>query len=319
MTTPNPAQKRMARLLESLTTGEGIRPSALDTVKLMRASRSVPRCPVMYEPSIVIVCQGRKRGHLGGRTYVYDPHHYLVLSVPLPFECETEAADDGPMLGLSVRVDVSVVSELLLTLGNRTDDTASSPESDAEAGIASTPLDDAMSSAALRLLECLASPADAQILGPQIVREITYRVLTGPHGASLRALVAVNHRLGKIQRALWRMHAAYADPVDVATLSDECAMSPSSFHHHFKAVTATSPVQYLKSIRLHKARMLMVQEGLNAGQAASRVGYESPSQFSREFKRFFGAPPLTEVSRLRDQLGLADATPAHRGATLAAR
>jgi transcriptional regulator GlxA family with amidase domain len=168
----------------------------------------------------------------------------------------------------------------------------------------STPLDTALSEAAVRLLESLLSPVDAQILGPQIVREITYRILCGNHGDALRALVALNGRLGQVQRALERMHANYSQPLDVTSLANEAGMSVSAFHHNFKAITATSPLQYLKTIRLHKARMLMVQEGAGAGVAADRVGYESTSQFSREFRRFFGTTPLDEASRIRAMLGL---------------
>jgi AraC-like DNA-binding protein len=291
---------RMTECLISLATGEGVRPSILDGVKLMRANRSIPRTPVLYEPSIVIVGQGRKRGHLGGRVYTYDPHNYLVLSVPMPFECETEIGPHGPMLAVSIRVDLAVLSELLMKMDRRS---MASDESDTY-GMYSTPLDLSLSEATVRLLECLSCPTEAQILGPQIVREITYRVLCGPRGGSLRALIAINGRLSHIQRALEHMHAKYAEVIDVARLAEETGMSVSAFHHNFKAVTATSPLQYLKTIRLHKARMLMAVEGLSAGGAADRTGYQSASQFSREFKRFFGATPQAEATLMRRMLGL---------------
>ena len=152
--------------------------------------------------------------------------------------------------------------------------------------------------------KALSCPTEAQILGPQIVREITYRVLCGPRGGSLRALIAINGRLSQIQRALEHMHAKYAEVIDVASLAEETGMSVSAFHHNFKSVTANSPLQYLKTIRLHKARMLMAVEGLNAGGAADRTGYQSASQFSREFKRFFGATPHEEATFVRRMLGL---------------
>lgn len=294
------SNRRTTELLNSLITREGVRPSILDGVKLMRANRSVPRTPVLYEPSIVIVGQGRKRGYLGGRIYTYDPHNYLVLSVPMPFECETEIGPGGPLLAISIRVDLSVLSELLLKMDRK----SMTLEGNDTHGMYSTPLDLALSEATVRLLESLSCSIEAQILGPQIVREITYRVLCGSRGGSLRALVAVNGRLSQIQRALERMHADYPQGIDVASLAEDAGMSVSAFHHNFKAVTATSPLQYLKTIRLHKARMLMAVEGLSASTASDRAGYQSPSQFSREFKRFFGATPQQEASVLRAMLGL---------------
>jgi AraC-like DNA-binding protein len=294
------SNRRMTELLDAVTTGEGTRPSILDGVRLMRAARPQPRTPVLYEPSIVIVGQGRKRGYLGSQTYTYDPHNYLVLSVPMPFECETEPGPDGPMLAVSIRIDLAVLGELMI----RMDCGPLRPGPHGTHGMYSTPLDLALSEATVRLLECLSSPVDAKVLGPQIIREITYRTLCGERGDSLRALIALNGRFGQIQRALQRIHDNYSQTLDIASLAADAGMGVSAFHHNFKAVTSTSPVQYLKTIRLHKARMLMVQEGIGAGMASDRVGYESTSQFSREFKRFFGATPLDEAARVRSMLGL---------------
>jgi AraC-like DNA-binding protein len=290
----------MTELLNALVEREGSWPSILDGVQLKRANHSVARAPVLYEPSIVIVAQGQKRGYLGGRVYTYDPYNYLVLSVPMPFECETEIGPNGPLLAVSIRVDLTVLSELLMKMDRKP---VTFDERDTH-GMYSTSLDLDLSAATVRLLESLTCPTDAQILGPSIVREITYRVLCGARGGSLRALIAVNGRVSQIQHALSRMHANYALEIDVASLAEEAGMSVSAFHHNFKAVTTTSPLQYLKSIRLHKARLLMAVEGLNAGGAADRAGYQSASQFSREFKRFFGATPQKEATRLRAMIGL---------------
>ena len=222
----------------------------------------------------------------------------------MPFECETEVGPHGPLLAVSISVDLAVLSELLM----KTDRKPAPPAESDTYAMYSTPLDLALSEATVRLLESLACPTEAQILGPQIMREITYRVLRGARGGSLRALIAMNGRVSRVQRALERMHADYAQEFDVASLAEDSGMSVSAFHHNFKAVTATSPLQYIKTIRLHKARMLMALEGLNAGIAADRAGYQSPSQFSREFKRFFGATPQEEATRVRAMLGL-DAPP----------
>jgi AraC-like DNA-binding protein len=290
------ANRRMTSLLGALATQEGMHPSTVDGVQLMRASHPIRRTQVLYEPGIVIVGQGRKRGYLGDQVFTYDAHNYLVLSVPLPFECETEA----PMLAVSIRVDLAVLGELLMKMGGAHGSaTPAIPQ-----GIYSTKLDLQLSETTVRLLECLANPVDTRILGPQIVREITYRVLCGEQGGALRAAAALHSRFGQVNRTVQRIHVEYARDLTVEELAETAGMSASAFHQNFKAVTSTSPLQYLKTIRLHKARILMVHEGLRAGIAAERVGYESSSQFSREFKRLFGASPIEETERVRRMLGV---------------
>ncbi|HEX3744641.1 MAG TPA: AraC family transcriptional regulator [Bryobacteraceae bacterium] len=295
------ANRRMTCLLSALAK-EGLHPTAIEGVQLMRASQPIPRSQVLYEPGIVIVGQGRKRGYLGDRVFTYDAHNYLVLSVPLPFECETEASPQKPVLAVSIRVDLAMLSELLMKMdGPRAAADPAVPQ-----GIYSTTLDLKLSEATVRLLECLAAPADIRILGPQIVREITYRVLCGEQGSALRAAAALHSRFGQVNRTVQRIHSDYAREITVEELAETAGMSVSAFHQNFKAVTSTSPLQYLKTIRLHKARMLMVHEGLRAGMAARSVGYESSSQFSREFRRLFGASPLEETERVRRILGVAE-------------
>lgn len=307
----SPAQARMVQLLGTLAPGEGFTSSVLDGVKFMRTNVCTPRVPVMYEPSIVIVAQGRKRGFLGSQAFIYDAQHYLVLAVPLPFECETEATPDEPMLAISIRVDLGVIAELLMMLN----DTRGPIESEPRA-VYATPLDPTLSDAVLRLLESLASPHDARILGPAIVREICYRVLTGSQGDMIRAALTHQDHFGRISKALRRIHADFACDLDVPMLAREAGMSLAVFHAQFKAVTETSPMQYVKTTRLHQARLLMVHDGLNVSAAATRVGYESASQFSREFKRLFGVSPVDDVKRMRgDHAGQAsgDAQRAKRG------
>jgi AraC-like DNA-binding protein len=296
----NLTPRRMVELLELLTTREGLHPSELPGVRLMRTSRPLPRQPVLYEPSMIFIAQGRKCGYLGDQAFLYDANHYLVSSVPLPFECETFAGEHGPLLGMKVDIDMTVLGELLLRLppGRPIDPDAGTRS------IYSTPIDPVLGQTAVRLLEAIANPADRAVLGPSLIRELTYRVLCGKHGDSLRALAGMHGRLAHVLRAIQRIHDDYAKPIDVSSLADDVAMSVSAFHHHFKSVTATSPLQYLKSIRLHKARLLMAQDGLGAAEAAAKVGYESASQFSREFKRFFGHTPSAELNRLREMLGL---------------
>ncbi len=287
-------KKRLVELLDLLAVNEWFTESLLKEVKFIRSNKSAPRSPAVYEPSIVIIAQGRKRIYLADEVYTYDPYNYLVLSVPLPFDCETIASPQEPLLGVSISVDATIVSELLLEMDDNRVLSGSMPR-----GIYSTLLTEALIGATTRLLECLRNPLDGRILGPQIVREIIYRVLCGEQGGALRSLAARHSGFSQIAKVLKRMHTEFDAKFDIGTLADEANMSVSSFHSNFKAVTAASPLQYLKSVRLHKARILMTQDGVNVSTAASKVGYESASQFSREFKRYFGSTPGNEADRMR--------------------
>lgn len=291
------ANPRLVALLDKLAREEGMRPSCLPGVGFMRSSRHVVRAPIVYEPGIFIVARGRKTGYLGKRKIIYDANHYLVLSVPLPFECETEGTPDKPLLGVSISVTPAAVSELLLQMRPLRHDRNEEVEA-----MQSTALDETLSDITVRLLESLRHEDDARILGPQIVREIIYHVLRGKLGKNLRALAAPDSHFGRISRVLNRMHVDFARPHDMATLAQDAGMSVSAFHARFKAVTTSSPLQYLKNVRLHKARLLMVHDGVNVGTAAAQVGYESASQFSREFKRFFGDSPAAVAAHLRKSL-----------------
>jgi AraC-like DNA-binding protein len=297
----------MAALLKQLAPSEGYTLSALDEVKFMRSNRPVSLTPVLYEPCICIVVQGRKRGYLGDEVYVYDPQHYLVLSVPLPFYSETEASEEEPLLALAIRIDRSTLADLLVAIDQCDGSVAAAPK-----GMMSTPMDARLGGSVLRLLEALSSPLDARVLGPAIVREICFRVLMGEQGGAMRAALSSQGHFGKIAKALRRIHADYAGALDVTMLAGEANMSVPAFHVHFKAVTQLSPIQYLKSARLHQARLLMVRNDMTASSASARVGYESPSQFSREFKRFFGRSPGEEAELMKRSLALMPAEQAAR-------
>lgn len=295
----SPASAKMVHLIEKLAPSEGYTQSALDSVRLMRSDRPLGRTPVFYEPSIVIVCQGRKLGFLGNDVYVYDADHYLVLSVPLPFSTETQASPEEPMLGVSIRLDLVELSELITQIGAE-----GCVPNDAPNGIVSTRLDEQLTDATVRLLETLTAPMDAKILGPGLVREICYRVLTGVQGGAMRAALSHHGRFGRIAQAMKRIHSDFAAPLNVTVLAEEARMSVPAFHANFRAVTQTSPIQYVKSTRLHQARLMMIRDGATAAAAAGRVGYESASQFSREFKRFFGRTPVEEARDMRETFSL---------------
>jgi AraC-like DNA-binding protein len=287
-------KNKMVSQLEFLALGQGHIPSLLPGVTFIRADKPTQRSPVAYEPSIVLVAQGSKQGYVGDEVFRYDAYNYLVLSVPLPFECRTEASPEKPLLALSIKVDPTSLLELLSTM-----EETSEHETLVPLGFYASPLNEELISAAVRLLECLHSSTDTRVLGTQIVREIIYRVLCGEQGGALRAVASMNSRFGRIARVLRRIHLDYQNRFDIETLAREVNMGTSTFHSCFKSVTAVSPLQYLKSVRLHKARLLMMQDGLNVSTAAYKVGYESASQFSREFKRFFGNNPIDDAARMK--------------------
>ncbi|WP_165068749.1 AraC family transcriptional regulator [Paludisphaera rhizosphaerae] len=293
----NDDRSRLARLLDEIAVNEGVQPTPVDGVRVLRRSHTLARAPIVYDPRIIIVGQGRKRAYLGDQVYTYDPLNYLVLSVPMPAECEAEATPEEPILVVTIDVDPAMLGEMLLEM-----DEPSPPLSITPRGISSTPMSDELIGAVVRLLECLKSPIDSRILGRQTVREIVYRVLLGEQGGALRALASRDDHFARIARVVKYIHAEYARPLGAEELARRAGMSLSVFHHHFKLVTASSPLQYLKRIRLDHARRLMAHDGHNASTAARAVGYESASQFSREFKRLFGATPVEEAEQTRARL-----------------
>ena len=292
------ASRQLVSLLDRLTPLEGYNLTALAGVRLLRSNRPLVRTPVLYEPGIVIVGQGRKRGYLGDDVYVYDAQHYLAVSVPVPFTMETDATETEPLLAIYLQLDLNMVAELLLH------DASGSLSSASPQGMYATPIDATLRDAVIRLLRALESPLDAKVLGPALVREIHYRVLTSEQGASMRAALAARGHFAKISRALRQIHKQYSARLSVDDLAATARMSTPSFYAHFKAITRSTPLQYVKSVRLHQARLLMAQTGRTAATAAAEVGYESPSQFSREFKRLFGRTPNQEAERLKQAYAL---------------
>lgn len=290
------ARQRIVQQAIRCSAKSWVTPSLVPQVKILYTEQHHPRVPVMYEPTIVIIFQGKKIGYLGGKTFQYDAENYLLMTVPLPFECETIASVENPLVGMAIRIDIQMLQDLLIDIGD--DDSAIRPCS-CSCGVNSAPLTDEILCAVERLLDAMNNPRDARVLGPTIVREIIYHMLCGESGSALQALVNRHTHFSQITKALRRIENHYADSLNVEQLAAEVNMSVSAFHHNFKAVTNTSPLQYLKSYRLHKARGMMLNDGLRAGVAAARVGYESASQFSREFKRYFGATPGDEVARLK--------------------
>ncbi|MDP9604862.1 UNVERIFIED_ORG: AraC-like DNA-binding protein [Variovorax paradoxus] len=296
---PQDRQARMVALLKQLAPREGYTLTALPDVRFLRSDRPLASTPVLYEPGIVIVCQGRKRGLWADQVYLYDAQHYLAVSVPVPFTMETDASADEPLLAIYFSLDLAVLAGLALQVDELVGSSTTEP-----VGMFSTPMDESLARTVLRFLEAMSSPVEAVLLGPAIVREIYFRVLIGEQGASMRAALAGRGHFGKIAKAVRRIHGAYGDRLSVDSLARVAGMSVPAFHAHFRAVTQSSPMQYLKSVRLHQARLLMLRNGKTASAASIEVGYESASQFSREFKRFFGLGPRDEIARLKSSFAM---------------
>lgn len=300
---PAEDQRRMVNLLRALAPDEGYNPTALPDVRILRSDRALSRTPVLYDPGIVIVCQGRKRGYFGDQVYLYDQQHYLAVAVPVPFTMETDATPAHPLLAIYMHLDFRLAAELAIQIDRH----RMPAQMDAPQSMMSSPMDAVLRASVLRFLETMNRPLDAAILGPALVRELYFRVLTGAQGNAMRAALAMQGQFGKIGKALRRIHANYAQPLDLALLAGEAGMGVPTFHSHFKAITRTSPMQYVKSTRLHQARLLMVRQGMTAEAACHAVGYASASQFNREFKRLFGLTPAAEAKRMRKSFAIAPA------------
>ena len=299
---PGAPRSRLAELLDELAVKEGTHATAVPGVQLTRQSRAIKRRPIVCAPNIVVIGQGQKRCYLDGEVLHYNADNFLVLSVPITFESEVEASAEEPLLGVAIAVEPTMLLEMLMDLDGEAQSDGAVPR-----GIYATPLTAELREAVIRMLECLRSASDSRILGRQMVREVVYRVLRGEQGGALRAMACHNDQFLRIARVLQQIQAEYARPLSIEELARRAGMSVSTFHHNFKAVTTTSPLQYVKRIRLHRARLLMAHAEHNASTAAAAVGYESASQFGREFKRFFGASPTEEAARIRARLAAGEA------------
>jgi len=279
-------------------TGEGIRlVTAISALTLAR--REAPTDPMshMYEPSICLIAQGAKRVLLGDDTFVYDAHHFLVTSVDLPTVVQVvKASRERPCLSLMLKLDQREISQLMVDT-NLPPPRAQQSSRGMAIGEVTLPLLMAFQ----RLIDLLAEPKDIPILAPIIQREIIYRLLVGDQGARLRQMASAGSQSQQIARAIYWLKDNFTRALRIDDLATQANMSTSTFHHHFRALTAMSPLQYQKWLRLNEARRLMLAERVDAATAAFQVGYESPSQFSREYGRLFGAPPLRDITSLRQR------------------
>jgi len=282
---------RLVAAIERHTPPDGICDTAVPGLLLARQLAPSDPIALVVDPSLCIVAQGAKEVFLADEVYRYDPARSLLVSVDLPISARVvEATPTRPCLAVRLSLDPSVLGELLAACPD------APPPGPPARGLDVRRVEPQLLDAVGRLVALLDAPRDIPALAPLVIREVTYRVLTGPQGARLRQIAAAGVPAHRIARAVRWLRENFADPLRVESLAREARMSLSGFHQHFKAVTGLSPVQFQKQLRLQEARRLMLGKGLDAAEAAFRVGYESPSQFSREYRRMFGAPPRKDVT-----------------------
>jgi AraC-like DNA-binding protein len=285
-----PFDARQAELVTRVAraaTHDGLNRTAFPPMSVTRASDISQPIPSVYTPSLCVVVQGRKRAFIGNQSFHYDPFNYLFVSVTLPMFAQIlDASPELPYLGLKLDIDFREVGKLLLEM--EPGECAAAP---AEQPLYVARLSGELLEVLLRLVRLLDAPADLPVLAPLALREIWYRLLRSEMGPRLRELTEADGPVQRINRAIELLRQRYAEPIRIEELASIAHMSPSTFHARFKGVTSMSPLQFQKQLRLHEARRLMISEGLE--------GYESPSQFSREYRRLFGAPPRREVVALR--------------------
>jgi AraC-like DNA-binding protein len=291
----------LAAMIDRITVTDGGHETAIPRLMLARASRVQHPVHAIYEPAFCVLAQGSKRVLLSDEVYVYDSSQYLVVAQNLPVAGQVvDASPEAPYLGLRLSFDVKDIAALALDL--KLGETL--PKRASQRGIFTGELSTTLLDPVLRLTRLLDSPVDIPALAPLITREILYRLMKSPDGWRLAQMAVVDGHSQRIAQAIGVLSRRFQEPLRVEDLADEVHMSVSSLHQHFKAVTAMSPLQFQKQLRLQESRRIMISEDVDAATAGHRVGYESQSQFNREYSRFFGLPPARDVKRLREvQLG----------------
>lgn len=290
-----PSTLELGRLIEHFTEADGVHATPIPRVLLIRSSHPTEEIHAVQEPAVCFVAQGRKRVMAGQSVYVYDRAKYLIASVDVPIVGQIlEASPEAPYLCLRLDLDPAVIGALMLEA--KVPGVAGDQPGPALSLSSVTP---ELLDSAIRLVRLLSAPRDIPILAPLAEREILYRLLQGDQASKLRQIAFSESKLQQINRAIGWIKRNYREPFSIDAVAAEARMSPSTLHEHFKAVTSMSPLQYQKQLRLQEARRLILSQSLDAALAAHSVGYESPSQFSREYKRTFGAPPARDIARLR--------------------
>jgi len=271
------------------------RATEIPGLTLHRRTAPTAPCPATYEPSVTVIAQGRKRVELGPNIFIYDASRFLLTSVDLPVISRViEASEQTPCLVLSLKLELPVVRELL---SREEIQVAEAPSDSPAMATGATTVE--FLSACCRLVDLLHSPQDIPFLSRQIQREIIYRILRSAEGSRLRAIATQGEQSHRTAKAIAWIKTNYAKPLRVEDLAEIAGVGVSTLHHHFRVLTAMSPLQYQKQLRLQAARARMLMDGLDAASAAFEVGYESASQFNREYSRFFGQPPMRDIRTLR--------------------
>lgn len=288
---------QLAEVIDQLTVGQEDVPTAISNLALFRREAVTDPCDCMVEPSIVLVVQGAKQLLIGDQGYVYNTEQFLITSLDLPAKSQVlEASVETPSLGLVFKLDMNIIAELIAQ--NKLSPVR---ERASEAGAYLGTMTPDLLEPIGRLLKLTSTPNDIAVLEPLIQREIHYRLLQSDLSARLWQIVSAGSQSQRIGRAIDWLKRNYDQPLRIDDLAAHVQMSTSSLHHYFRQLTAKSPLQYQKWLRLNEARRLMISDGLDAAGAAFQVGYESPSQFSREYSRLFGAPPRRDIEGLRQQ------------------
>ena len=266
-------------------------------LRLLRRSSPTPKDHGVSSPALCVIAQGSKEVLLGDECYRYDANHYLITAAALPTASRvTEASEERPYLGVVLGLDPALVGSVMVEAGQ-----PALREPAAVRAFDVSPLDAGLLDAVVRLVGLLDRPADeASFLRPLVTREIVFRLLKEEQGNQLRQIAVLGGHSHRIARALERLRLDFDRPLRIEDIAREVGMSVSGFHHHFRAVTAMSPLQFQKQLRLREARHLMLSEDLDAASAGHRVGYSDASHFTREYKRLFGSPPMRDVERLRE-------------------
>jgi AraC-like DNA-binding protein len=289
------AHQELAEQIARFAEHDGIMDTSIARLALVRAGQSGEPVHMVQRPALCIIAQGGKRVLVGDAVIDYGPASYLVASLDLPITgAVTQASADAPYLCFCLYLDRALLSEIALTLP------PAPAGAEDGAGMRLHPMTPELIDAATRLTALLGDPANASLLAPLIERELLVRLMTGPGGGVLRAIASGESRTGQIAQAIAWLKAHFREPYSGPHLAALAGMSLSSFHDHFRRATAMTPLQYQKQLRLQEARALMLADRVDAAEAGFRVGYDSPSQFSREYRRLFGAPPVRDIARLRE-------------------
>ncbi|MGP9799774.1 AraC family transcriptional regulator [Rheinheimera sp. NSM] len=290
-------QQMLQPLLTELTT-TGVSNSVIPGVRLFRSNAPTSATPTIYEPTLCLLLQGSKQLLLGDELLLYSQLQYLLVPVMLPVSGKIlKASSAEPYIGMSINLDLRELTDLVIDLGDKV------PRQPAPArGISVGDADPALLSVFQRILQLLRQPDDIAVLLPLLKRELLYRLLLGPVGGHLREFTLLDSQANRISKVIELLRERYNQPLRIKELADAAHLSESALFQSFKAVTSMSPLQFQKQLRLNEARRIMLYEGLEAATASYKVGYESPSQFSREYSRLFGAPPKADVARFRQTL-----------------